>query len=308
MGTDKKQSNRKASSSVNTVLSDTQTCVMQAILKHAPILISAKDTQGNILFTSDHFTTLKGPIPRDYINKNVFDLFPQAVAEQLWNNDLKAQKSKEAILVEEEVEHADGSWHIYQTAKFRLLDGNDNLIGTCAVSFDITHLKKLEYDVQHDSLTELYNRRFLDVCFNNELKRAKRDKRALLFVLLDLDGFKKYNDKYGHVKGDELLIQFSKQLKKTFRRPSDFCFRLGGDEFAVILTADQKDEVQPVQELSEKIQKLWRIYGGFACTVSAGIRAIDGKEKLTSKQAYRDADVALYRAKEQGRNQICFFA
>ncbi len=285
------------------------TSLMNAILKNAPILISAKDLQGNVLFTSEHFRVLQGPEPHEYVGKNVFDLFPKDIATALWENDLKAQRASEPVMAEEQVAHADGSMHIYQTAKFRLFDDQEQLIGTCAVSFDITHLKKLEYDVQHDALTQLYNRRFLDSCFTSELKRARRGKRRLVFALFDFDNFKQFNDKLGHVSGDELLVDFSDILLTHFRRPSDFCFRLGGDEFAVILSAATNENIESsIRAVCVQANKKWlKKYQADACSLSAGVRVIEPGKSLNSKTAYRQADVALYQAKEGGRNQVVIF-
>ncbi len=283
--------------------------LMNAILRNAPILISAKDLKGNVLFTSEHFRVLQGPEPHEYVGKNVFDLFPKDIASVLWENDLKAQKASEPIMAEERVAHADGSMHTYQTAKFRLFDDKDQLIGTCAVSFDITHLKKLEYDVQHDALTELYNRRFLDSCFTSELKRARRGKRRLVFALFDLDNFKQFNDHYGHVKGDDLLVDFSSVLLQHFRRPSDFCFRLGGDEFAVIFNADSDENIeQSLFSVCQQSHQKWQPeFKTNSCSVSVGVRVVEPGEKLSSKTAYRQADLALYQAKDGGRNRVSVF-
>ncbi len=277
--------------------------LLRAILKHAPVLISAKDRQGNILFTSESFSVLDGPAPHEYVNRNVFDLFPKDIAEQLWANDLKAQMSATPIIAQEEVFHADGTKHIYHTCKFRLEDDNGRLIGTCSVSFDITHMKKMEHQANHDALTDLYNRRYLDECFTSERRRARRDKKHLIFVLFDLDKFKTFNDKFGHVMGDELLIDFAKQLKQHFQRPSDFCFRLGGDEFAVILTTDNVDaSLGQITQVTQSVNQHWQQQYEFACSISAGVCI--ASKLSSSKKAYREADQALYKAKEQGRNRV----
>lgn len=277
--------------------------LLKAILKHSPVLISAKDIKGNILFTSESFAVLDGPSPGEYVNRNVFDLFPREIAEQLWANDLKAQQSEQPVVAEEEVIHADGTRHVYHTCKFRLEDDHGKLIGTCSVSFDITHLKKMEHQANHDPMTDLYNRRYLDECFSHERRRARRDNKQLVFVLFDLDKFKTFNDKFGHVKGDELLIDFARQLRQFFQRPSDFCFRLGGDEFAVILSTDNfTGTLAQIRQVTESVNLAWQQEHEFACSISAGVSIVS--KSSTSKKAYREADQALYKAKEQGRNRV----
>ena len=93
-------------------------------------------------------------------------------------------------------------------------------------------LKKLAIT---DQLTGLFNRRYFGTVFEAELRRAKREKRNLTFVMLDIDHFKNLNDHYGHVQGDSALKMVAKRLKQICRRPSDFVFRLGGEEFGAIV-------------------------------------------------------------------------
>ena len=160
-----------------------QISLFSSILDNAPILISAKDLKGNVLMTNAHFSVLDGPAPEAYLNKNVYDLFPKEIADELWENDKKAQNSVTPIEAEEHVFHKDGSTHAYHTTKFRLLDEKGTLIGTCAVSFDITDMKRLEQEVQYDHLTGLYNRRLLEKTIENEMARAAREQLQVVFEI-----------------------------------------------------------------------------------------------------------------------------
>lgn len=282
----------------------------KSILDSAPVLLSAKDLQGNILFVSGHFSVLNGLAPQDYVNKNVFELFPKEIAQQLWDNDLLAQRSEKPIVTEEQVYHKDGLLHTYQTTKFQLADANDQTIGTCAVSFDISDLKSLEYDVVRDPLTGIYNRRMLEDCLNAERQRAAREGKTLAFAMLDLDGFKQFNDQHGHQKGDELLIATANVMQNLLRRPTDFCFRIGGDEFAVLFPTDSAQAA--LQLMSSVINRLRVEIGdsfepaqGFG--ISIGIRTVEPHDPITNRQVFFDADKALYRCKAMGKGQCQLF-
>lgn len=283
--------------------------LFSAILDNAPILISAKDLDGNVMFVSQHFSELEGPSPECFVNKSVYELFPNDIADRLWQNDLKAQRSDVPINAEEEVFHRDGALHTYQTCKFRLTDESEKVIGTCAVSVDITHLKALQHDVNHDPLTRLLNRRFFEHCFQIELDHSARDHSLLTLALLDLDGFKAFNDEFGHVKGDKLLVLLADEIRRAFRRPCDHGFRLGGDEFAVIFSADSKQTaVKMVDDFREAF--LGKV-ASFApewvsmSSISAGVLTLAAGEVFSITRAYELADSALYRAKTSGKN-CCF--
>lgn len=93
--------------------------------------------------------------------------------------------------------------------------------------------KKLENVSYTDSLTTLHNRRYFNLVYERELKRAQRTHSYITFMMLDIDYFKQYNDTYGHLEGDYALKSVAKVLKDTLKRPSDYVFRLGGEEFGV---------------------------------------------------------------------------
>ena len=117
---------------------------LQAILDNSSSLISMKDRVGNILLINNQFNVLDGPPSEDFIGKNVYDIFPKEVADELWKNDLAAMKSNAPIKVEEVVKHKNGEWHTYLTTKFPVRIGDDEPFGTCAISTDITDRKQIE--------------------------------------------------------------------------------------------------------------------------------------------------------------------
>lgn len=113
------------------------------IMNNSPSLISIKDLHGNMVLANRQFDVLEGPGHQGFIGKNIFDLFPKEVAEQLWQNDLAARHARKAITSEEVVTHKDGSTHTYLTVKFPLIQ-HQEVIGICAISTDISERKAYE--------------------------------------------------------------------------------------------------------------------------------------------------------------------
>ncbi len=146
-----------------------------------------------------------------------------------------------------------------------------------------------------DSLTGLYNQRHFYARLNDEIPRAKRQKHNLALILLDLDDFKQYNDKYGHLAGDELLQNVGKVINSNVRQGVDLGFRYGGDEFAVLLI----DADEGIAEMmSARIQK------GIEeeCGITASTGCVVFSDNLTAETLVEEADRRLYGSKEQRNN------
>lgn len=116
----------------------------QAVLDHSPALISIKDLQGNILLANRNFAMLDAPPIQELIGQNIFDVFPQEIAENLWANDQAALIKRGLIESEETVFHKDGQLHTYLSLKFPVKDAYDQIFGTCSISTDITSRKQAE--------------------------------------------------------------------------------------------------------------------------------------------------------------------
>jgi diguanylate cyclase (GGDEF)-like protein len=168
-------------------------------------------------------------------------------------------------------------------------------------------LRKFERHANTDALTGLSNRHAMNDEFSRELNRCVKDKNPIALIMIDVDNFKKFNDMFGHVAGDRALSAVAAILKKQFR-PRDLLVRYGGDEFAVLLPevdmelattiADRvRTAVSGDTEASNDslIQIPIQISMGVACFKNDG----------TLNALIRDADAALYRAKNAGRNVVC---
>ncbi|WP_371196194.1 GGDEF domain-containing protein [Glaciecola sp. SC05] len=165
---------------------------------------------------------------------------------------------------------------------------------------------------QRDALTGLYNRGYFNETLISEISRANRQDLPLALIMIDIDCFKQYNDQYGHVLGDECLIIVAQLIKQVFSRQSDFVARYGGEEFAVILPDTNVHSAMALcHSLVNKLQQqeiahdATNVSGVSRVTLSIGLASC-GVNKSPKYTAFiNQADSAMYRAKKQGRNQIC---
>jgi diguanylate cyclase (GGDEF)-like protein len=169
--------------------------------------------------------------------------------------------------------------------------------------------ERLRRLVAVDSLTGIPNRRHFDRSLEREVRRTRREGRPLSLIFLDLDEFKRFNDTYGHPRGDAVLRQVAQTLNETFRRGGDVVARYGGEEFAVVLPdVDARRAALYAERLRRRIWRLAIPYGNSSSTdrvtISGGVATIAPRTKVSADQLLRAADQALYRAKCLGRNQI----
>ncbi len=157
-----------------------------------------------------------------------------------------------------------------------------------------------------DSLTGLFNRRFLETSMSRELLRAARKKRTLGVMLLDLDHFKRFNDSYGHLAGDVLLREMGSFLQHSLRG-DDIACRYGGEEFTLILPETALETVrQRGEQICAEVRKLkfpQRNQRTGGVTVSIGV-ALFPDHGVTMNELLAAADTALYRAKSEGRDRV----
>ncbi len=168
--------------------------------------------------------------------------------------------------------------------------------------------KKLENVSYTDSLTSLHNRRYFNLVYEREIKRAKRKNNYITFMMLDVDFFKQYNDTYGHIEGDNALKTVSKVLKDTLQRPSDYIFRLGGEEFGVLLTdTDESNSAKLARDICDAIRDKKLKHENSSVnefvTISIGIVCCVADDALDKDILISRADEMLYEAKETGRDR-----
>jgi diguanylate cyclase (GGDEF)-like protein/PAS domain S-box-containing protein len=168
--------------------------------------------------------------------------------------------------------------------------------------------EQIEFHAYHDVLTHLPNRKLFTDRLRHGLTRAKRNNKTVAVMFIDVDHFKTINDTLGHTAGDELLLEMARRLRECVR-DDDTVARLGGDEFTIILSElrHPEDAVGVAQKILAAVQEPLHI-GGMPIVVSASIGiALYPDDGLDPESLLRNADSAMYRAKEEGRNtyQLC---
>lgn len=167
--------------------------------------------------------------------------------------------------------------------------------------------EKLEKLASHDGLTQIPNRRSFEISLEKYWKQSKRQKVELALLIIDVDYFKKFNDKYGHLSGDDCLKQVAQELAQNLLRPFDFVARYGGEEFVILLPEINLEGTQFVaNRLVKAIEKLAIPHEDSETsqhvTISMGV--VLSNEVETQQEMITKADQALYQAKANGRNQF----
>jgi diguanylate cyclase (GGDEF)-like protein len=180
---------------------------------------------------------------------------------------------------------------------------------TRAMEERVAHARRVEYLAYHDNLTELPNRALFSRLLTQGMHHARRYEKQLALLFLDLDHFKAINDSLGHDAGDELLQELGRRLRESVRE-SDIVARLGGDEFVILLPEIKEGaQVQPVADkILTAVGRPFTLAGQeFRVTVSVGgaLYPLDGEDEQT---LMKNADTAMYYAKERGRNNFQFYS
>jgi len=183
----------------------------------------------------------------------------------------------------------------------KLATANSRLVGLNK------QLKKLAVT---DSLTNLYNRRFMDLAMKREFERYRRYKDPFTLLMLDIDNFKNFNDSYGHETGDRALVHVS-QILRDGARTTDTVGRYGGEEFVMLLTKTPPSNAHIVAERVRLAieQSEFKARGELLeLTISIGSAGLDGEEELEDiRDLLGRTDEAMYQAKQLGRNRVYLF-
>lgn len=172
--------------------------------------------------------------------------------------------------------------------------------------------RELQRLVNIDGLTQIANRRCFDQVLHQEWKRLKREQAPLSLILCDIDFFKFYNDRYGHLAGDDCLKQVAQAIQQSTRRPADLVARYGGEEFAVILpNTTPEGAIQVATQIQATVANLNichdRSQVSPLVTLSIGCVTVVPTSESTPENLIAAADQALYCAKVGGRNRYCCY-
>jgi diguanylate cyclase (GGDEF)-like protein/PAS domain S-box-containing protein len=281
----------------------------RSAFEHAPIGMGLATTDARIIRTNQAFAEMLGRSPAELVGTPIFDITDP---DDLSNRELMRQLFADEISnykMEKRYLHADGHpvWASLSVSLVRDADGKPlYMIGQVE---DVTERKaigeRLAHQAIHDPLTGLPNRVLFVDRLRQALERAKRVRQRVAVLFLDLDRFKVVNDSLGHATGDRLLVTIADRLRNALR-PADTVARFGGDEFTVLCddVADESTAMQLAERMLEAVARPVNLAEGEVfVTASIGI-AVSGRQRRGTEDAetlLRDADAAMYRAKDQGR-------
>jgi diguanylate cyclase (GGDEF)-like protein/PAS domain S-box-containing protein len=286
---------------------------LREIIDHIPSQITVKDARDHRYLLANRVAEVQFGLSRDAIvGKTAFELFPRELAERITANDERALQSVDGLSLDEHVWESQATGRRYNTSKrIGIRDQAGNPRYVINVVEDVTDRRRADDKIAHmahyDALTDLPNRTLFRAQIEHELaKIAEGEQFALLYI--DIDEFKGINDSLGHHVGDELLKTVAARIRGCLKE-SDLIARLGGDEFAVIQTeVGATDQiVEFVTRIHEAIRQPYQCLGHQLSTdASIGI-ALAPRDGTELDPLIKNADLAMYAAKAEGRRTHRFF-
>lgn len=280
-------------------------------MNHAPFTVYMKDAQERLTFYNDRMAERYHISSKEWLGKTSADLWPAEIADEMRRQEQQVVHSGRMIERVEETTERDGrqaSWKTYRFPWWN--ERGEIMLGGFAL--DVTDElgqrkaleeanEKLSRQATLDVLTGLPNRRVLDDRVEFEYRFALRHKTHLSVVMLDLDNFKKVNDKLGHAEGDRVLQDAGAVLRDKMRA-TDLAARYGGEEFVVLLPgADTDGAILFAERVRTGLRKVKGLDG--YVTASLGIASMDATAN-SGKRLIQRADEAMYEAKRGGKDRI----
>jgi two-component system, cell cycle response regulator len=290
--------------------------IVNSIINGTSDAIYAKDLHGRYILFNAAAERLMGHSESDVLGKDDYLFFPKAEVAVIMENDRKVIEEGIVKTYEENGTIFSGPKTVLST-KGPLVDKKGNIIGIYGITRDITESKMAEDALRKselryrelsiiDDLTQLHNSRHFHAQLEIEIERSNRYGQPLTLLLLDLDKFKKFNDKYGHIEGDNVLSRLGHVIKRCLRDP-DSAYRYGGEEFTIMLPMTTGEEgIVTAKRIQTELRK--EAFSPesdkkFNMTISIGIAQYKPLEDM--KTFVRRADKLMYQAKKEGRDRIC---
>ncbi|TCI35206.1 EAL domain-containing protein [Exiguobacterium sp. SH1S4] len=262
------------------------------------------DLDGEVLSVNEAGSSVLGHDTETLIGSNILDIIEQT-DRSAYTNVLRDLTNGRPQTLDVNVVTEDGSARVWQLMNIpMIIDGE--VEGIYAIVKDITQMivqqEQILYQANHDSLTGLHNRYALQ----EQIERLIADGRPFTLMFSDLDGFKEINDQFGHHMGDQLLQHIGKRLRSALL-PNEYAGRLGGDEFIVV--AEHNDDEILVERLRRLVYRPPYFMAGNLVEIHASIGIVRYPEHGTTlKHLLSNADLAMYKAKDKGRDETVIFA
>jgi len=296
--------------------------LFELISENAADMIAVVDKDGNRLYNSPAYSKLLGYSPAELQKHSSFDaIHPEDRARVMQIAD-KTRRTGRAESLEYRMRHKNGEWRVLESTASAIYDHDGKVEKLVIVNRDITDRKRVQemlaHNAFHDTLTDLPNRAlFLDRLQHSVIRARRYPEYRCAVLFIDIDEFRVVNDSLGHPAGDELLIQISKRLISCFRQSDTVSrtdggspaaedgglARLGGDEFTVLLEdiSDVGNAVRVGQRILERLQSPFVINDQeVVISASVGI-AMNSASSMHAETLVRDAELAMYRAKQGGK-------
>ena len=293
-------------------LAHEQLQVLWQAVEHSPTTIMIADRRANLVYVNSHFVRETGYTAAEVQGKNPRLLQSGLVSPEVYAT-MWQQLSQGQSWSGELINRRKNGETYWEEAQISPVLGDDGkVLRYVAVKLNITQRKeaseRLAYMANHDALTDLPNRVLFFERVEQALRLAQRHQSALALMFLDLDKFKPVNDCYGHAVGDALLRQVAQRMVACVRA-ADTVGRVGGDEFVVLL--QNVDSAEAAWGVAEKIRLALNepfVLDGQSVSIAATIGLVVYPHHGSSAdELTRHADLAMYRAKENGRNQVMLF-
>ncbi|WP_016957645.1 sensor domain-containing diguanylate cyclase [Catenovulum agarivorans] len=299
--------------------------LLQNIIDSIDDLVFVKDKNFKYIACNQAFCDFVGKEYNQVVGSFDEDLFPDPkVVEWFREWDAKLFEQDAAQQTEEWCTLPDGSKVLFDTVKYPFKDEDGQTIALVGISRDITEKKrclekiellnqKLLYTSNHDVVTKIHNRRYFNETFEVTFMDAMISQVQVGVLLIDIDYFKQYNDRYGHLSGDDCLLRIAQTLDEVFCEHESIVARFGGDEFIVALSRITEADIekltkkchQAVAELN--LSNSASLIDDFiTLTIGAYTAVPDSCDTVFS--FIESADKALYQAKKLGRNQSVVYA
>ena len=280
------------------------------ILENVTAYIYMKDTEGRYLFANRLLREWFAAPMEEIAGYDDSKFYDTDTAARMRNEDLRVLQHGETLKAEETLLNMlTRDMQVFMTVKLPLRREDGSVYALCGISTDITERKDFENDIQHmaqhDALTHLPNRALFNDRLKQAISAAQRNKSRLALMFIDLDKFKPVNDTYGHGVGDLLLKEVALRIQGCLRE-SDTAARIGGDEFVVLLPSIETK--QDASKVGAKI--LYALNQPFALaghtleisgSIGVAVYPEHGKDE---KLLVKSADIAMYHAKKNGRNNV----